>query len=251
MGRTIASIQAELDGLYEQALSLYHDLERMPRHLDGTEWHTDRVKELRWLSGAMERVGKELGEARTVAARLRTEDTPAVVDVASGDGVCEMDSHTTSNTLHNTDTDTDTDATSEDDTDETIMSTCRRCGASVSEDQWPLCGECQDATEDVKPAAVNVNGPRAANARGNDGAPQATRRPTLASVKAAAKAIGARVERDGVGGYELLAPDGCRWVDAEVWCYPIPTNEAESPEEKREMLESASRVIAGGIEPIE
>ena len=57
-----------------------------------------------------------------------------------------------------------------------------------------------------------------------------------------------RVEADGCGGYEILAPEGRRWKSAEVWCQPLPLSEAESREEKEGMLRGALEMVAEGTE---
>lgn len=71
---------------------------------------------------------------------------------------------------------------------------------------------------------------------------------TIASVKRAAAKAGGRVEPDGCGGYDLLAPDGKRWVESETWCQPIPLGEADSPSERSDMLRMAMDCLAGGLE---
>jgi hypothetical protein len=73
---------------------------------------------------------------------------------------------------------------------------------------------------------------------------------TIRDVIRAAKAHDGRVVSDGCGGYEALAPDGCRWRDAEIWCYPIPLSEAEGREERQDMLRVAVSMIAAGVEPV-
>lgn len=71
----------------------------------------------------------------------------------------------------------------------------------------------------------------------------------LANVRRAVAKHGGRVEPDGNGGYDLLAPDGFRWRVAEVWCQPLPLGEAETKEERQEMLETALNAVKDGIEP--
>lgn len=71
---------------------------------------------------------------------------------------------------------------------------------------------------------------------------------TIADVRRAAERCGGRVESDGCGGYDLLAPDGRRWIDAEVWCQPIPLNEME-PDEKQDELRRCLDIISLGHEP--
>ena len=75
-----------------------------------------------------------------------------------------------------------------------------------------------------------------------------TRTMTLRDVKRAASTWGGTVESDGCGGYDVLAPRGYRWIVAEVWCYPLPLSEAESKEERQEMLTQAVNMLRGGIE---
>jgi hypothetical protein len=70
---------------------------------------------------------------------------------------------------------------------------------------------------------------------------------TITDIRREVRKHGGRLERDGCGGYEALAPDGFIWADAEVWCYPLPLNEAESREERQDMLEQAVRMLGGGI----
>ena len=70
---------------------------------------------------------------------------------------------------------------------------------------------------------------------------------TIASVRAVVQRFGGRLERDGCGGYEALAPDGLRWTDAEVWCYALPLSEAESPAERQEMLHQAVTMLSRGV----
>jgi hypothetical protein len=64
-------------------------------------------------------------------------------------------------------------------------------------------------------------------------------------IRAAARHDG-QVVSDGCGGYEVLAPEGRLWADAEVWCYPLPLSEAEGPEERQELLAQAVRMISEG-----
>ncbi len=45
-----------LTSLREQLASVARDLSTMARDVAGTEWHTDRVDEARWLVGEIERV---------------------------------------------------------------------------------------------------------------------------------------------------------------------------------------------------
>jgi len=68
-------------------------------------------------------------------------------------------------------------------------------------------------------------------------------------IRAAAAHDGIVIE-DGSGGFEALAPEGCRWIDAEAACYPLPLNKAESAEERQQMLQVAVETLSGGIESI-
>lgn len=75
------------------------------------------------------------------------------------------------------------------------------------------------------------------------------KRLTIADVKREAAKHGGTVESDGCGGYDVLAPDDRRWIDAEVQCYPLPVNEYESAEEKQYELQLCIDLIKGGHEP--
>lgn len=68
-------------------------------------------------------------------------------------------------------------------------------------------------------------------------------------MKREAKKHGGRVESDGCGGYEVLAPDGRRWIGAEVWCYPLPVSEYESAEERQNEFQTCIDEISLGHEP--
>lgn len=46
----------DLQDLKAQLASVMNDLAGMPRHKVGTEWHTDRVEEARWLTRAINRM---------------------------------------------------------------------------------------------------------------------------------------------------------------------------------------------------
>lgn len=39
----------KLEALRQQLRTVAADLDAMPRHMAGTEWHLDRVEEARWL----------------------------------------------------------------------------------------------------------------------------------------------------------------------------------------------------------
>lgn len=65
MGKRPGSIES----MREQLKSCMADLSSMPRHKAGSEWHTDRVAEARWLVGAIERM-EQAHAARTRLAEL-------------------------------------------------------------------------------------------------------------------------------------------------------------------------------------
>lgn len=69
-------------------------------------------------------------------------------------------------------------------------------------------------------------------------------------IKSIVKRYGGRLERDGLGGWEALAPNGMIWTEAEVWCYPIPISECETKEERQEMLKTAISFLSAGVSPI-
>lgn len=70
---------------------------------------------------------------------------------------------------------------------------------------------------------------------------------TINEVKAEARKHGGQVVPDGSGGYDLLAPNGKLWEESETWQQPIPLGEAESAEEKQDMLRTALNVARGGL----
>lgn len=74
-----------------------------------------------------------------------------------------------------------------------------------------------------------------------------TKKTTLATVRRIVESHGGELVPDGCKGYEALAPEGCMWAEAEVWCYPIPLGECESKEERREMLDEAARMLEDGV----
>lgn len=74
---------------------------------------------------------------------------------------------------------------------------------------------------------------------------------TINQIKKEAAKHGGKVEKDGNGEYDLLAPEGSLWAEAEVWCQPIPLGEEDlTPESKAEMLESALAVARGGVKGV-
>ncbi len=73
---------------------------------------------------------------------------------------------------------------------------------------------------------------------------------TMVNLKCVVERLGGTLEKDGMGGYEAVAPPLCRWIDAEVSSYPIPLSEAETKEERQDMLDTAFRMLKAGIEPI-
>lgn len=73
----------------------------------------------------------------------------------------------------------------------------------------------------------------------------------LARIRRAVAKHGGEVVDDGNGGYDLLAPDGHRWRAAEVWCQPLPLGEAETKEERQEMLDMAMNAVKEGVERLE
>ncbi len=79
---------------------------------------------------------------------------------------------------------------------------------------------------------------------------KAMKKITLAQVRRAAEKAGGRLEQDGCGGWDLLAPDGCRWTWSETWCQPIPLGEAESAEDRQDMLQWALDCATSGVEEI-
>lgn len=58
-------MNGDLQDLRAQLKSVSEELARMPRHLAGTEWHTDRVNEAEWLVRTIARM--ELARADRVA----------------------------------------------------------------------------------------------------------------------------------------------------------------------------------------
>ena len=78
-------------------------------------------------------------------------------------------------------------------------------------------------------------------------------KPTLANLRKLVARHGGTIERDGMGGYDLLAsPPGVepmmRWINAEVWCQPLPLGELDR-EERLERIEEVMMSIEGGTEP--
>jgi hypothetical protein len=78
-----------------------------------------------------------------------------------------------------------------------------------------------------------------------------TTKTTLAAVRRIVERHGGTMERDGNGGWECIAPPGCRWRDAEVTFYPLPLNEAETPDERARMLDEAVSMLTAGAEKAE
>jgi hypothetical protein len=76
------------------------------------------------------------------------------------------------------------------------------------------------------------------------------KRLTISKVRRAAAKAGGRVEPDGCGGYELIAPYGYRWASSETVFQPIPLNEAQDADSRQEMLRWAMDCATGGLEPI-
>ena len=74
------------------------------------------------------------------------------------------------------------------------------------------------------------------------------RKLTVRDVVRAAKVHGGLVVRDGCGGWEMLAPLGKRWVSLEVYAQPLPLNEAESHQERQDMLQAAIDGTKDGVE---
>jgi len=74
-------------------------------------------------------------------------------------------------------------------------------------------------------------------------------KPTMANLRRLVKAAGGRVEGDGVGGWEVLAPEGRMWTEAEVWCQPLPLNEYDDPAERVELIEYAIKMVQEGHKP--
>lgn len=74
------------------------------------------------------------------------------------------------------------------------------------------------------------------------------KRLTIADVRRVATRHGGKVQRDGCGGYEVIAPPGRRWIDAEVQCYVLPLNEYE-PGERQAELQRCIDLIEAGHEP--
>lgn len=49
-------MQGTLADLRTQFASVMDDLARMGKHMVGTDWHTDRVEEARWLTRTIDRM---------------------------------------------------------------------------------------------------------------------------------------------------------------------------------------------------
>jgi hypothetical protein len=75
-----------------------------------------------------------------------------------------------------------------------------------------------------------------------------SKKPTMADVRRIAKKHSGSVESDGMGGYEVLAPSGRRWIDAEVQCYVLTLNEYEKHEIPDE-IQRCVDLIENGHEP--
>jgi hypothetical protein len=75
-----------------------------------------------------------------------------------------------------------------------------------------------------------------------------SKRLTIADIKRAAAKHGGRVESDGCGGYEVISPEGTRWIDAEVQYYVLPVRES-NPEDVQDMLRQCMDFIKSGHEP--
>jgi hypothetical protein len=75
------------------------------------------------------------------------------------------------------------------------------------------------------------------------------RRLTISDVRRVAAKHGGLVEGDGMGGYEVLAPPGRRWIDAEVQCCVLPLTEMEDDEERQWAIQSCIDMIFRGHEP--
>jgi hypothetical protein len=70
----------------------------------------------------------------------------------------------------------------------------------------------------------------------------------MADLRMLAKRLGGTVEKDGVGGYEIVAPPDCRWIDAEVQCYVLPLSEYPRAE-RLELIRECFDMIQAGHEP--
>jgi hypothetical protein len=73
------------------------------------------------------------------------------------------------------------------------------------------------------------------------------KKPTVADIRRAAEKVGGSLEPDGCGGWDLLAPNGKRWVESETWCQPIPLAEAETADDRSCMLRFALACCVSGV----
>lgn len=70
----------------------------------------------------------------------------------------------------------------------------------------------------------------------------------MKQLKKAVEAAGGTLESDGVGGFEMVAPEGFVWSDLEVNCQPIPLSEMDSKQEKAEAIAQALKWAKQGVD---
>lgn len=73
---------------------------------------------------------------------------------------------------------------------------------------------------------------------------------TVDKLRTAVRKAGGTLERDGVGGLEMIAPLGYRWVALEVSCQPLPLSECYDREERQDLLCEAYQWALDGVELI-
>jgi hypothetical protein len=73
-------------------------------------------------------------------------------------------------------------------------------------------------------------------------------KPTVANLRKLAAQHGGRVQSDGCGGLEVLAPPDRRWINGEVQCLILALSEYESREERRDEIERCMDMMAAGHE---
>jgi hypothetical protein len=74
---------------------------------------------------------------------------------------------------------------------------------------------------------------------------------SIRKLRAAVNRAGGMLVPDGCGGYDMLAPSGCRWKAVEVWCQPLALGECESPGERHDLVAAAIEWVGDGVEPLQ
>ncbi len=75
-------------------------------------------------------------------------------------------------------------------------------------------------------------------------------RPTFQQLRNAAREAGGKLESDGDGGWNLLAPPGSRWGRTETQAALIPLGDADDDEDEADMIQYGIDCCVAGHEPI-